>query len=156
MHVAIVMLLASVCAAPSRADDPGAGRVLRGGAFAQDITPQKLPISINGGYTDRLVTSVHDRLHARCLVLDDGTTKLVIVVCDSCALSRGVVDAAKQAADVALNEYKAGLAPFTTVIVADETDLTDRQTLLAIEQNRLLASVALIEALGGGWDSSSI
>src|SRR5207244_6992902 len=35
-------------------------------------------------------THVHDELHARCLVLDDGKTKLAIVVCDLLGMHRSV------------------------------------------------------------------
>ena len=65
------------------------------GAYAQDITPTKFPISVNGGMQDRQATTAHDRLHARCLVLDDGTTRIAIVVCDSCMIPREVIDEAK-------------------------------------------------------------
>lgn len=67
----------------------------RAGAYAQDITPTKFPISVNGGMADRQATSAHDRLHARCLVLDDGSTKIALVVCDSCMIPREVTDPAK-------------------------------------------------------------
>jgi hypothetical protein len=67
----------------------------RAGAYTQDITPPKFPISVNGGMTDRLAKSAHDRLHARCLVLDDGATKIVFAVCDSCMIPREVTDPAK-------------------------------------------------------------
>src|SRR3954463_3722762 len=73
-------------------------KVFRAGAYAMDITPPRFPISVNGGMQDRQVTSVHDRLHARCLVLDDGTTRLAIVVCDSCIISRDTFDEAKRRA----------------------------------------------------------
>jgi hypothetical protein len=70
-------------------------RSFRAGAYAQDITPAKFPISVNGGMADRLAKSAHDRLHARCLVLDDGTTKIAFAVCDSCMIPREVTDPAK-------------------------------------------------------------
>jgi len=73
----------------------------RAGAFAQDITPTKYPISVNGGMTDRQAKGAHDRLHARCLVLDDGKTKLVFVVCDSCMIPREIFDNAKASAEKA-------------------------------------------------------
>lgn len=73
----------------------------RAGAFAQDITPTKYPISVNGGMTDRQAKGAHDRLHARCLVLDDGKTKLVFVVCDSCMVPREIFDHAKASAEKA-------------------------------------------------------
>jgi hypothetical protein len=75
--------------------------VFRAGAFAQDITPTKYPISINGGMTDRLAKGAHDKLHARCLVLDDGTTKLAFVVVDSCMVPREIFDPAKKAIEKA-------------------------------------------------------
>ena len=65
-------------------------------------------------------------------------------------------DSAKQAADVALEEYKAGTVAFTTVITDDEVYLTDRQTVVTVQQNRLVASVTLIEELGGGWATSEL
>jgi neutral ceramidase len=71
-------------------------KVFRAGACAQDITPTKFPISVNGGMQDRQATSAHDRLHARCLVLDDGTTKIAFAVCDSCMIPREITDVAKQ------------------------------------------------------------
>ncbi|MCX7824396.1 MAG: hypothetical protein N2689_02445, partial [Verrucomicrobiae bacterium] len=53
---------------------------------------------MNGGMQDRAATHIHDELHARCLALDDGKTRLVIVLCDTCLLPREVADAAKKLA----------------------------------------------------------
>jgi NodT family efflux transporter outer membrane factor (OMF) lipoprotein len=75
---------------------------------------------------------------------------------DESTVAAQAADSAKQAADVALDEYKAGTVAFTTVITDDEVYLTDRQTLVTIEQNRLVASVTLIEALGGGWENTQL
>lgn len=73
-------------------------RTFRAGAFAMDITPEKFPISVNGGMQDRQAKGAHDRLHARCLVLDDETTRIAIVVCDSCMIPRELMDEAKERA----------------------------------------------------------
>jgi hypothetical protein len=70
----------------------GGKKVLRAGAFAADITPVKFPVSVNGGMQDRKATAAHDRLHARCLVLDDGSTRLAFAVCDSCMIPREIID----------------------------------------------------------------
>jgi outer membrane protein TolC len=75
---------------------------------------------------------------------------------DESTVAAQAVDSAKQAADVALEEYKAGTVAFTTVITDDEVYLTDRQTVVTIQQNRLIASVELIEALGGGWQATQL
>src|SRR5947209_7704411 len=89
---------------------------LKAGAFAQDVTPEKFPVSVNGGFNDRKATSANDPLHARCLVLDDGTTKLALVVVDSCMLPRELLDAAK-----ALAEKKTGILTAHILISATHT-----------------------------------
>jgi hypothetical protein len=58
--------------------------------------------------------------------------------------------------DATLNQYKAGTVPYTSVITEQELLLTDQQTLLSVQQSRLVASVALIEALGGGWSAKDL
>ncbi len=72
-----------------------ADKAFRAGAVAQDITPEKWPVSVNGGMGDRQATQSVDPLHARCLVLDDGEGALVLVVVDSCMVPRDVFDEAK-------------------------------------------------------------
>ena len=95
---AIAVSVYCVVSAEARLVAAETPKVFRAGAAIADITPPQLPISINGGMQDRQATEVHDPLQARCLVLDDGDTKLAIVVCDSCMIPREVFDAAKQAA----------------------------------------------------------
>jgi neutral ceramidase len=73
-------------------------RVLRAGAYAIDITPTKFPVSSSGSMTHRTADKAHDPLHARCLVLDNGETKIALVTCDSCMIPREIYDAAKKEA----------------------------------------------------------
>ncbi|TWT94366.1 hypothetical protein [Neorhodopirellula pilleata] len=74
---------------------------LRAGAVVVDITPQTYPVESAGSMTPRSVRHAHDPLHARCLVLNDGKTRIALVTCDSCMIPREVFDAAKQKASVA-------------------------------------------------------
>ena len=62
------------------------------------------------------------------------------------------VKAAQQEVDVYLNQYQAGTIAFTAVVVAQAQLLADQESALTVRQDRFLAVVALIEALGGGWD----
>jgi len=73
----------------------GPAGVFRAGAATSNITPG-LGSSINGGFQDGKATFIHDELHARCLALDDGRTKLVLVVADSCVIQRSIFDEAKR------------------------------------------------------------
>jgi NodT family efflux transporter outer membrane factor (OMF) lipoprotein len=63
---------------------------------------------------------------------------------------------AQTAADVALNQFNAGTVAYTTVITDIQALLADQQALLTVQQNQLVADVSLIEALGGGWDTSGL
>ncbi len=67
---------------------------LRAGAATSNITPP-LGGDIVGNFLPITATHIHDELHARCLVLDDGKTRLAIVVCDLLGLHRSVSDAAR-------------------------------------------------------------
>ncbi len=62
---------------------------LKAGAATSNITPE-IGQNIVGGFLPFPATHIHDELHARCLVLDDGTTKLALVVCDLLGLHRSV------------------------------------------------------------------
>jgi NodT family efflux transporter outer membrane factor (OMF) lipoprotein len=66
------------------------------------------------------------------------------------------VAAAREAEQLALNQYRAGTVDFTTVITAQATALSNEVTAVNLHQTRLVASIALIEALGGGWDSRQL
>lgn len=97
--LAVVCLLGILASELSAADAPA--RVLRAGAYAMDITPTKFPVSSSGSMTHRTADKAHDPLHARCLVLDNGETKIALVTCDSCVIPREIYDAAKQQASQA-------------------------------------------------------
>ena len=64
--------------------------------------------------------------------------------------------AAFEAARILNNQYLAGTVAFTSVIVADQTALADAETAVNIRQSRLVASAALIQAMGGGWDTTQL
>ena len=98
MHPMTFLLAALTLPASTAGISAQEKKAFRAGAYAQDITPVKFPVSVNGGMSDRQAKSAHDRLHARCLVLDDGTTRIAIVVCDSCMIPREVTDPAKDMA----------------------------------------------------------
>jgi NodT family efflux transporter outer membrane factor (OMF) lipoprotein len=64
------------------------------------------------------------------------------------------VKAAREAEALTLNQYKAGTVPYSSVITAQTTRLSAEETALQVLSSRLQASVALVEALGGGWNAS--
>ena len=66
------------------------------------------------------------------------------------------VAAAKRYLDIATSRYQLGLDPYLNVITAQTTLLTNQQTDAQLRMQQLVGSVQLIEALGGGWDTSQL
>ncbi len=90
------MLSAPAVAQPKPADAAKDDtKTLRAGAATSNVTPP-LGEPIVGNFTTPPATYVHDELHARCLVLDDGTTKLVLAICDNVGIARPAFDAARR------------------------------------------------------------
>ncbi|MDA1050407.1 MAG: neutral/alkaline non-lysosomal ceramidase N-terminal domain-containing protein [Planctomycetota bacterium] len=69
-------------------------RSFRAGAATADITPP-LGEMVVGGFAPFPATSIHDKLHAKCLVLDDGETQIAFVICDNLGIVREVYDQAR-------------------------------------------------------------
>ena len=116
LGLALGFAVGTFAAQPASPDKPAeANRRFRAGAATSNITP-RLGTSINGYFNDRRAEHVHDELHARCLVLDDGQTRLAIVVCDSCMIPRDLLDAAKRRI-----AEKWGLVPDHILISATHT-----------------------------------
>jgi hypothetical protein len=72
-----------------------AADAFQAGAAVSNITPE-IGREIIGGFVPYPSKHVHDELHARCLVLDDGKTKLALVVCDLLGIHRVVSDEARK------------------------------------------------------------
>ena len=52
-----------------------------------------------------------------------------------------------------LNRYRAGLVAYTEVVTAQASALTARRSLMQLQLQRQQAAIALIQALGGGWQT---
>jgi hypothetical protein len=88
---------------------------LKAGAATSNLTP---PIGLNvvGGFSPSPSTNVHDELWARCIVLDDGQTRLALVVCDLLGIHKLVSDEARR-----LIEERSKIPPSHVLISATHT-----------------------------------
>jgi outer membrane protein, multidrug efflux system len=66
------------------------------------------------------------------------------------------VDAARRTLDISTSRYQGGLVNYLDVVTAQQNLLQNEQQLAVIHGQRLVASVLLVKALGGGWDASSL
>jgi neutral ceramidase len=112
--IPLIRLIGVLCFAPllSAAQKPA----LRAGAAAVDITPRAFPLNMPGGHSANLARGAHDPLHSRALVLDDGATKIALVVVDNLGVSPEVIAEAKT-----LASGKTGLATSTMLVSSTHT-----------------------------------
>jgi outer membrane protein, multidrug efflux system len=66
------------------------------------------------------------------------------------------VDAARRTLDLSNDRYKGGLVSYLDVVTAQQNLLSNQQEAAVIQGQRLVTSVLLVKALGGGWDASSL
>jgi len=103
------------------------------------------------GYDESVATYRQTVLSAFQDVEDD-LSNLRILAEQAQSLQAAVTDASR-AVQIALNEYEAGTQAYTTVVTAQATLLADQESALTVQQNRLLASISLIQDLGGGYEA---
>jgi outer membrane protein TolC len=87
--------------------------------------------------------------------LEDELSSLRILAQQADAQAKAV-DLSNQTVVVSLNQYRAGTAIYTTVLTNQATALSNAETLLGIQESRILDSVQLINALGGGWSTADL
>jgi multidrug efflux system outer membrane protein len=66
------------------------------------------------------------------------------------------VDASRRSLDISTNRYKGGLVSYLDVVAAQQNVLSNEQELAILQGQKLVTSVLLVKALGGGWDASSL
>lgn len=110
--------------------------VFRAGASTANITPP-LGLGIVGNFgVPPPANYIHDDLHARTLILDDGKTKLAFVVVDNVGIIREVFDEAKR-------------------IIFEETQIPKEQILISSDHTHSAVSASGQGAKRGGWNAES-
>ncbi len=66
------------------------------------------------------------------------------------------VEAAQKYLDLAITRYKGGVTSYLEVTTAQSASLSDQITAVNLLGRRMVDSVLLIQALGGGWDRSAL
>ena len=95
--------------------------------------------TVLGAYQD-----VEDNLAALRILQEEAKTQ------------QAAVTAAQNSLNQSLTRYKGGVTTYLEVITAQGLALSDERTAVQILGRRITASVSLVRALGGGWDSSTL
>ena len=65
------------------------------------------------------------------------------------------LQSARKAVELTINQYRAGIVNYISVVAFQAIAFAAEQNAVNLAGRRLAASVALIKALGGGFDASS-
>ena len=87
--------------------------------------------------------------------VEDQLASLRILEREGAMADTTVIDA-RRAEQLTLNQYKAGIVDYTTVVTAQTTRVNAEVSALAVLSQRLVASVDLVDAVGGGWDTREL
>jgi outer membrane protein, multidrug efflux system len=104
---------------------------------------------------DASVASYRDTVLNAFREVQDDITGLTVLAQAKQSQQRAV-DAARRTLDIASNRYTGGLVSYLDVVNAQQNLLNNEQELAVIQGQKLVTSVLLIKALGGGWDASSL
>jgi len=72
---------------------------------------------------------------------------------EQASLRRAASEAADLTEQQLLNRYQAGQVSYTDVVTAQASALSARRTLSQLAASRQATAIALIQALGGGWQA---
>ena len=87
--------------------------------------------------------------------VEDSLSSLRILNSESVAQQRAV-SSAERSLNVSVDRYKGGVTTYLEVITAQATQLANERTAADITTRQFAASVQLVKALGGGWDTSRL
>jgi NodT family efflux transporter outer membrane factor (OMF) lipoprotein len=69
---------------------------------------------------------------------------------------RGAVDSSQTALNLEMARYQTGIDPYIDVVTLQNTVLGNQQSLASLQIEQMTGAVELVEALGGGWDTSQL
>lgn len=105
-------------------------------------------------YEEQLA-SYHQTVLTAFKEVEDSLSTLRVLE-DEAALQTQTVDAAREALRLVTNQYKAGVVGYLNVINAQTSLLASERNAVSLRNRRLDATVALVKALGGGWDAAEL
>ncbi|HTT12236.1 MAG TPA: efflux transporter outer membrane subunit [Burkholderiaceae bacterium] len=106
---------------------------------AYDATVSQYRLTVLGGFQE-----VEDNL-ATLRVLDEEAT-----------VQERAVQSSQLSEQMALRQYRAGTATYLAVVTAQTLALGNERTLVQLRARQLVASVALVKATGGGWETAML
>jgi multidrug efflux pump len=104
---------------------------------------------------DASVASYRETVLAAFQEVEDELAALRILEQEA-SVQDAAVQAARESVRLTTNQYKAGIVSYLDVVTTQATALTNERTAVEILGRRMVASVLLVKALGGGWNVAAL
>jgi neutral ceramidase len=159
IRFATFLRIAAIAAALVFFDRTAGAQTFRAGAATSNISPW-MGLSINGNMHNHVGTNLHDELHARAIVIDDGTNRIAIVVADSCMIYRGIFDNAKKIVhdksglplqNILMSATHAHSAPASVSIFQTDADKEYQKFLTRRLADAVLQAINNLQPAKIGW-----
>lgn len=143
--------LAQILDAPSLVWSAGANAtqpVYTGGRLAANLLLARATY-------DESVASYRQTVLSAFQEVEDGLSTLRVLEQQEAAYGQAI-RSAQETVDISTSRYREGLANYLEVITAEEELLNDQRIADQVQEQRLLTTIQLVQALGGGWQDSTI
>ena len=78
------------------------------------------------------------------------------ILSDEATQQAAAVAAAERSLTLAQNRYNGGITSYLEVVTAENAALANERAAVDLAARRLIASVNLVKALGGGWKADQL
>jgi NodT family efflux transporter outer membrane factor (OMF) lipoprotein len=120
-----------------------------------DAGRRRAQITVTEATYDATVASYQQTVLTAFEQVEDSLAQLRILA-EEAEITDRAVKAAEQSLAISTDQYLGGLTNYLQVITAQTSALQNQRTAVDILTRRMVASVSLIQALGGGWDTSQL
>jgi multidrug efflux system outer membrane protein len=117
--------------------------VFNGGRIRADVDQAKAAYRVSLGQYGKTVLTAYQEVEDQLAALR--------ILSGEAQSESDAVDDARRAEEIAMNRYKAGLVGYLDVVFAQTTLLSNERVATQINGQRMVATVVLVKALGGGW-----
>ena len=120
-----------------------------------DAGKRRAQVRVTQAAYDATVANYRQTVLTAFQQVEDRLAQLSILSNEAEIVDRAV-KAAEQSLEISTAQYRGGLANYLQVITSETSTLQNQRTAVDILTRRMVASVSLIQALGGGWDASQL
>jgi len=129
------------------------GSQLTGTLF--DAGKRRAQVKLTQAAYDATVANYRQTVLTAFQQVEDSLAQLRILS-EEAEITDRAVKAAQQSLEISTAQYRGGTANYLQVITSQTSALQNQRSAVDILTRRMVASVSLIQALGGGWDASQL